>query len=177
MYWIKSQDIPVGLAFRPPSAVNIYLTIKGELGDSFPHNIYFRYGCDRVHWLTWYEIPLLPDSSTIYSKTYSYQLILPAPARIRYDELMTEWRKTKPVWICDETALCQWIAENYPDFFTDEFPFIGYIQFYIDTWGLNYPVTVNSINAQIIWGVGGLMTIPDDGAEPDTETSWYFDLR
>lgn len=175
--WIKSHGIPLGLAFRPPSAVNIYLTINGELGDSFPHNIYFRYGCDRVHWSTWYKIPLLLDSSSFHSETFYYQLILPEPARTKYNDLMTEWRGTDPVWTCDETAFCQWISENYPDFFTNEFPFIGYLQFYIDTWWLNYPVTVYSINTQMIWGVGGLMTIPDNGVEPDTESKWYFDLR
>jgi len=173
--WIKSHVIPVGLAFRPISSVNINVTVNGELGDTFPHNVYFRFGCDRVHWSTWYKMPL--SDSNICSKIFKYQLILPEPARTKYNDLMIEWRETDPVWTSDETAFCQWISENYPDFFTNEFPFIGYLQFYIDTWWLNYPVIVYSINTQMIWGVGGLMTIPDNGIEPDTESKWHFDLR
>jgi len=174
--WIKSNVIPVGLAFRPIISVNINVTINGEIGDSFLQNVYFRFGCDRVHWSTWYQMTI-ENESNINSITYNYQLILPEPARVKYNELLNEWRETEPVWICDETAFCYWISENYPDFFSNEFPFIGYLQFYYDSWWLNHPVTINSINAQMRWGVGGVMANPNDGTEPDTESKWYFDLR
>jgi len=172
--WIKSNVIPVGLAYRPPTSVNIKLIINGEIGDSFPHNIYFRYGCDRVHWSTWYKMSL--DSNSLL-KTYQYQLLLPEPARIKYNELMNEWRDTDPVWSCDETAFCHWISVNYPDFFTNEFPIVGYLEFYIESIFVDYPITINSIKAEVLWVVGGMMTVPSDGSEPDTESKWYFDLR
>jgi len=49
-------------------------------------------------------------------------LAVPEVARKKYSSITQEW------WRTDEHELCVWIAKRNPDFFSSEFPFIGYIQ-------------------------------------------------
>lgn len=175
--WIQTQKIPVGLYWRPPNSVNITLSVNGISSDGFPLQAYVHYGCDGVHWSTWYYMPESDKPSEESLKTYNYELRLPQVAIQPYRELMREWWITEPDWSSDEDAFCRWLARKNPDFFIHEFPFIGYVQFHLEDWGLKHKVKVKSLSARMSWGVGGIASIPKSGEQMPENKKWYFEIQ
>ncbi|KQC12127.1 MAG: hypothetical protein APR63_03435 [Desulfuromonas sp. SDB] len=175
--WIKTAVYPVGLAFRPPRSVSLNLDIQGQIPDSIYCYVYYRYSADKVHWSEWVNLPPEDSARQDFLRSNSFQIIRPRNVDLQYQRLMEEWRKTGPVWICDEDALCRWIALHNPEYFSWEIPFIGFVQFYIEFPYLYEKISIEKINTSAMWGVSGLTTLPTDGSEGDTYSSWHFDLN
>lgn len=174
--WIQTQKIPAGLSWRPPHSTRLTLSVYGVAPNGFPLDAYVRYGCDGVHWSTWYWMPAGEKPAEGALNTYACELRLPQAARESYEALMAAWRETDPDWACDEDALCRWLVKKRPEFFAQEFPFIGYVQFRLEHSGLHEQVKVKSLSAQMSWGVGGRATVPKSGRRPPTHEKWRFDL-
>jgi hypothetical protein len=85
-----------------------------------------------VHWSTWYNLRSLKSQDGIASSVYESNLAIPRMAQAAYYAKMQEWWKTNPPWSSDEHELCVWITNQDPDFFSREFPFIGYVQVRIE---------------------------------------------
>jgi hypothetical protein len=162
--WVQTAKIPAGLAWRPPTAARVELSIQGETPKYA--TAYVRYGCDGMHWSTWQ--PLTRANNVVRG-----ELRVPEVARRKYLELMDEWRQTDPVWSCDEDALCRWIAKQQPAFFEKELPFLGYLQFRIEDSSGQRPLTIARMETRAMWGVSGLQTIPR-GPKPDYQKKWCF---
>jgi hypothetical protein len=173
--WVQTDRVPVGLAWRPPTAAGFTLSVKGEMGEGALASAYLRYGCDGRHWSTWYRMIPQEKPAEGFARTYKHDLVLPLASSARYGELMREWWKTKPDWGSDEHALCLWIARRYPSFFAEEFPFIGYVQFRLEMPGRSEEMTIASLAVKTGWSVSGLTAIPQSGVTPDRGTKWHFE--
>lgn len=177
--WFQTGPLPVGLAWRPPSSARFAITVQGEAEDGFPLDAFARYGCDGVHWSTWYPLtktasPPFPLPGAVQS--YSLELRVPYPAQQAYRNKMQEWWRTDPDWSSDEDAFCRWLTEQEPDFFAREMPFLGYVQFLFESAGLGQDLRIQAIHVQKTWGVGGLSSIPKPGVQTDSEGPWHFRL-
>ena len=175
--WIQSQPISAGMSWRPPTSATIRLDLDAGAEDFTYLHAYFRYSCDRVHWSTWYNLPPLKPQNAIAGSVYEGSLAIPRMAQDAYFAKMQEWWKTNPPWSSDEHELCVWIASQDPDFFSREFPFIGYVQVRIE--GETRGVQVKSMSIKVSSAVSGLMTfsIASKGqGRPTTGEKWFFDV-
>jgi hypothetical protein len=176
LYWIETDKIPVGLAYRPPQRTEFAVRIKG--GDS--RRVYLRYGCDGVHWSTWYSTEF-KASRTFGKDAYVLDLWLPQAARSAYDKLWGRWATTDRAWADDEDALCRWIAKEQPDFFEHEFPFVGYIQVRVEGFLLGMlngdPKSgLEQITLEWNWSISGIESPEEPRSKQDSESHWHFEF-
>src|SRR5262249_8495724 len=123
--WIQTDKIPVGLDWRPPKECNIHVSLSSAKEPKALLTGWVRYGCDGEHWSTWYELERSGKGDE-----YRCDLRLPLVAQDKYVRLKDEFRKANPRKSADDDDLvCQWIAGKYPEFFEQEIPFLGYLQF------------------------------------------------
>ena len=155
--WVQTQMIPPGYAWRPPGGVQITLAVFGSGWQNTPIEAYVRYGCDAVHWSTWYRMPEGGRPAKEALKTYEYDLALPRVAVEPYQEIMLDWmQNAEPNWSSDEDEFCRWLAKKDPDFFAREIPVIGYLQFRLEYGGVNPNVKIKSMSIEMGWGTGGI---------------------
>jgi hypothetical protein len=177
---IQTPPIPADWSWRLPSLANVRIDVHGELSprrgrEDFPARplrAFVRYGIDRVHWSSWYEMPEVDDADTD-ARRFRARIQLPAVARSQFNRLKREWEVTKPEWTDDEHALCVWIAQHHPDYFSREVPLIGYIQVRLESISSGMNVTaidiVGSGSASGFSSVGG-------GTRTTVRESWHCDL-
>jgi len=169
--WVQSQPISAGMSWRPPTAATIKLVVDAGAKDFTYAHAYFRYSCDRVHWSTWYNLrSVTPDA-------YEGDLSIPRMAQEAYQAKMQEWWQTKPVWTSDEHELCVWIASQDPEFFSREFPFIGYVQVRLE--GETRGLQLKSLSVKVSAAVSGLTafsTASKGQARSTTGEKWFFDV-
>jgi hypothetical protein len=172
--WVQSQPISAGVSWRPPTSATIRLDVEAGAEDFTYLHAYFRYSCDRVHWSTWYNLPSLKAQDGIAGSVYEGSLSIPRMAQEAYYAKMKEWWKTNPPWSSDEHELCVWIASQDPDFFSDEFPFIGYVQVRIE--GETRGVQLKSLSIKISAAISGLMSLSNGRGRSTTGEKWFFDV-
>jgi hypothetical protein len=175
--WVQSQPISGGMSWRPPTSATIGVDLELGAGDFTYLRAYFRYSCDRVHWSTWYNLPVLKPQNATAGSVYEGSLAIPRMAQVAYYAKMHEWWKTNPLWSSDEHELCVWIANQDPDFFSHEFPLIGYVQVRIE--GETRGVQVKSLSIRVSSSVSGLMTfssVSKGQGRPTTGEKWFFDV-
>ena len=98
-------------------------------------------------------------------------------AQEAYQAKMQEWWQTKPVWTSDEHELCVWIASQDPEFFSREFPFIGYVQVRLE--GETRGLQLKSLSVKVSATVSGLTafsTASKGQARSTTGEKWFFDV-
>jgi len=174
--WLRTQRLPIGLAWRPPSSVRIELSTFGEAPKGFPMTAFVRYGCDAVHWSTWYRLSPRQVAATTALMDWECQLDIPHTARQDYQQRFFQWSREHREFGSDEDAFCRWMAKEEPEFFATEFPFIGYVQFLLENPGLHDQVRITSLTARASWGVGGIHQSPQGRRQFD-EGKWHFDIR
>jgi hypothetical protein len=126
--WIQTPTIAVGRAWRPPSSANLKLTAEGDDFQEVRQSlkVYVRYGCDAIHWSTWYRM------QGNRSAAFTIDLELPQGAREKYYALWERWKRNDPDEPDQQHDLCCWIRKVDPRFFENEFPFLGYVQFRLE---------------------------------------------
>jgi len=173
--WVQSQPISAGMSWRPPTAATVRLDVEaGEQDFAYLH-AYFRYGCDRVHWSTWYDLPSRKSQDGIAGRAYEGSLSIPRLAQEAFAAKTREWWKTQPAWSSDEHELCVWIAGHDPDFFSHEFPFIGYVQVRIE--GETRGLQLKSLSITVSSSVSGLASFSKGQVRSTTGDKWFFDVR
>lgn len=172
--WVQSQPISAGMSWRPPTSATIKLEVEGGAEDFTYLHAYFRYSCDRVHWSTWYNLQSLKPQDGIVASVYESYLSIPRMAQGPYYAKMQEWWKTNPPWSSDEHELCVWIASQDPDFFSREFPFVGYVQVRIE--GETRGVQLKSLLIKISAAMSGLTTLSKGRGRSTTGEKWFFDV-
>jgi hypothetical protein len=175
--WLQSQPISAGMSWRPPTSATIRLDVEAGAEDFTYLHAYFRYSCDRVHWSTWYNLPPLKAQNGIAGSVYEGSLSIPRMAQEAYYAKMQEWWKTNPPWSSDEHELCAWIASQDPDFFSREFPFIGYVQVRIE--GETRGVELKSLSIRVssaVSGVHAFGTSSKGRGRSTTGEKWFFDV-
>ncbi|HEX3250699.1 MAG TPA: hypothetical protein VHS05_14810 [Pyrinomonadaceae bacterium] len=170
--WVQSQPIPAGILWRPPTFERIKVDV-GAGTERFTYlKTYVRYSCDRVHWSTWYNLSPVKTEEKI-ATSYEGDLSLPRTAYAPYYAKMAEWWKTNPEWSSDEYELCVWITRQDPEFFSRQFPFIGYIQVRLE--GEAGGMQLKSLSVNLSAAVSGL-TSPRIGGIKSTDEPWSFDV-
>ncbi len=172
--WVQSQPISAGVSWRPPTSATIRLEVEAGAEDFTYLHAYFRYSCDRVHWSTWYNLPPLKTQNGIAGSAYEGSLSIPRMAQEAYYAKMREWGKTNPPWSSDEHELCVWIDSEDPDFFSHEFPFIGYLQVRIE--GETRGVQLKSLSIKVSAGISGLTSLSKGRGRSTTGEKWFFDV-
>ena len=77
-------------------------------------------------------------------------------------------------WKSDEEAAVRWIIARHGDFFAEQIPFMGYVEFLVEQ---RFPSgqRVKSFKAHLAYGMGGLATLPrDPAADKDRDIPWRF---
>lgn len=174
--WVQSQPISAGMSWRPPMSATIRLEVEAGAEDFTYLQAYFRYGCDRVHWSTWYNLRSLKRQDGIAASVYESNLAIPRMAQAAYYAKMQEWWKTNPPWSSDEHELCVWIISQDPDFFSREFPFIGYVQVRIE--GETRGLQLKSLSIKVssaVSGVYAFSTSTKGRGRSTTGEKWFFD--
>ena len=172
--WVQSQPISAGMSWRPPTSATVRLEVEAGAGDFTYLNAYFRYGCDRVHWSTWYNLRALKPQDGIAASVYESDLAIPRMVQSAYRAKMQEWWETNPPWSSDEHELSVWIAKQDPDFFAREFPFIGYVQVRIE--GETRGLQLKSLSVKVNSAVSGITTLSSGRARSTTGEKWFFDV-
>jgi hypothetical protein len=175
--WVQSQPISAGMSWRPPMSATIRLEVEAGTEDFNYLHAYFRYSCDRVHWSTWYNLHSLKPEGGIAASVYESYLAIPRMAQGPYFAKMQEWWKTNPPWSSDEHELCVWITSQDPDFFSREFPFIGYVQVRIE--GETRGLQLKSLSIKVSSAVSGLSAVNTSNkgrGRSTTGEKWFFDV-
>jgi hypothetical protein len=180
--WLQTHAFPIGLSWRPPSSASFTVDFDGSLNEVDPNlriepQIFIRYSCDKVNWSTWYNFSKTDKKTNEGFNRYEEKIWLPLAASEKYRNLMQEWWKTNPVWSSDETEFCEWLVKKEPDFFSQEMPFIGYVQIRLEKLSVNSVQTLKTLTVGYMWGVGGLSSIPKDKSKvrQNTEDKWFFE--
>ncbi len=172
--WVQTQPISAAMSWRPPTSAMIGLKVEAGAEDFTYLHAYFRYSCDRVHWSTWYDLPPLKTQNGITASVYEGSLSIPRMAQEAYYAKTREWWKTSPPWSSDEHELCVWIATQDHDFFSREYPFIGYVQVRIE--GETRGVQLKSLSVKVSSSVGGLTALSTGRGRSTTGEKWFFDV-
>src|SRR5262245_52181274 len=172
-FWLQTDKIPAGYAWRPPTAAHVSLSIDAKNIPNTLH-VFVRYGCDGKHWSTWQVMSEPQAKGDSKLPSYECKLQIPSVAQARLIELGYERRKTKPNWTSDTDALCRWIAQEHPQFFDKEIPVLGYLQFRLEDFNGNRTMVLRKLLADASWGVGGFHAVPKKG-EPDYSKKWWFE--
>ena len=174
--WVESQPISAGMSWRPPTSATIKLEVDAGAEDFTYLHAYFRYSCDRVHWSTWYNLRSVKPERNV-ATVYEGNLSIPRMAHAPYYAKMQEWWQTNPTWSSDEHELCVWIASQDPDFFSRQFPFIGYVQVRIE--GETRGLQLKSLSVRVSAGVSGLYAFSSASkgrGRSTTGEKWFFDV-
>lgn len=172
--WVQSQPISAGMSWRPPTSATVRLEVEAGAEDFTYLQAYFRYSCDRVHWSTWYNLRSLNPQDKIAASVYESNLAIPRMAQAAYYAKMQEWWKTKPPWSSDEHELSTWITNQDPDFFSREFPFIGYVQVRIE--GETRGLQLKSLSLKVSSAVSGVQAFSSGRGRATTGEKWFFDV-
>lgn len=171
--WFQTHAFPIGLSWRPPTASSFFVSFDGDIATP---QIYIRYSCDKINWSTWYEFSKTDKKTNEGFVQYKSEISIPYSPN-KYQKLMREWWKTKPIWSSDETEFCEWLLKKEPIFFETEFPFIGYVQVLVENHFVNKAQKFKSLKIGYSWGVGGLQSIPKDQSKvrKNTGDKWFFE--
>ena len=172
--WVQSQPISAGMSWRPPTSASVKLEVEAGAEDFTYLKAYFRYSCDRVHWSTWYNLRPLKPQDAIAASVYESNLEIPRLVQSAYRTKMDEWWKTNPPWSSDEHELAVWITNQDPDFFSREFPFMGYVQVRIE--GETRGLQLKSLTVAVSSGVSGLTALSTGRVRSTTGEKWFFDV-
>lgn len=169
--WIQTTPIATGLWWRPLTAVNVEVSLdpapqpfqlaNGQTITPSGSNVFARYSPDRKNWSTWQPLIAVqpPDGSTPSKNIFRGFLSVPEREREEYVSLLDAYRKMDVDWASDEEAAVKWILEKHPRFFERTLPFIGYVEFLVES-PFHGGQRITSLRANIPFGVGGTSAIP-----------------
>ena len=164
--WIETSELlALGTSWRPTLSATLTVTIPwtGPKAEEIRGTVYARYSPDGVHWSTWQALQGDEDNGSKVEKRYQGTLSVPSRERTRYTELLQEYGELDVPWTSDEEAAVEWILGKHPDFFSNELPFIGYVQILYKTHipGSHH---IEKIDIRASYGMGGLHQAPKDNA-------------
>jgi hypothetical protein len=200
--WIQTKPLAVGLWWRTSPWVGVRVEIapapapipfaNGRSHTPWPGQVFARYSADRSHWSGWHVLRLEPtpeetppavppvDDAPPPPRPLVYSGALGVPHRERQDYVrhMETYANLDVPWASDEEALCRWIEEKDPDFFTRSIPFVGYVEFLFEH-DFRGSRRLTSLRAHVGFGISGMSAIPrdPDAAKLDDRSPWRFEGR
>lgn len=175
-----TAPIPTGTAWRPTTVVSINATVcpvsQVFRSGVWRGQLFVRHSPDKKHWSSWQVLsnnlePKPEDKGT----EFSGRLQIPAIDRVKYDELNLEFSKLDVPWKSDEEAAVKWIVQKQKDFFAQNLPFIGYVQFRFEG-PFRGGQRITSFDYSLSWGIGGIHHPPTDPELYNKSAGpWRFD--
>lgn len=173
--WIQTIPLALGLSWRPPYAVSVRISIhpkctefvlnSGQKSTPYAGDAYVRYSPDLRHWSTWQVLqPSEPQSNAEKQnpgRHFSGAIRIPYVEREEYSRLISEYSRLDVPWKSDEDAAVRWIIEKEPDFFAEQLPFMGYVQFRYEA-GFYGGQRIISFKADVSYGMSGMHSAPKD---------------
>lgn len=180
------QPFAIGYSWRPAQSAHIDVEItpplkaitlsNGQTSMPFRGNLYVRYSPDTKHWSSWQVVEALePVPGKESQWKFRGQISVPQKERETYQNHLYAYYKMDVPWTSDEEAAVKWILKRYPDFFAQQIPFIGYLQFLFENQ-LCGGQRIEKIKIGVGYGVSGLATIPKDKKveEGRSDIPWRF---
>jgi hypothetical protein len=184
--WIETEPLAIGTSWRPTQSASVrvklqtnYPAIEQVGGGKVFHtpSIYVRYSADRVHWSDWQPTDLNGDPRAPGQVLYTARVGVSRRTSQGYHEKLLEWsRRDDVAWGSDEDEFCRWLVKQDPDHFAKERPFVGYVQFLLET-SFKGGQRLMHFEAAVDWGVGGVHQLPRDPAAYErqiSEDGWNF---
>ena len=102
---------------------------------------------------------------------------VPRTEQENYDKLISQYSRMDVPWSSDEEAAVKWILQKEPDFFEQQLPFVGYVQFRMEGF-LPGSQRIQHIKMQLSWGVGGIHAPPKNPDDYKTHQGpWRFESQ
>ena len=185
--WIETEPLAIGTSWRPPRDAGIRIKVQtsypvvvptGPRSKAFySPSIYVRYSADRLHWSDWQPTDLNEDPRAPGTVLYTTNVGVPRRARQNYDAKLQEWSRLDDIaWGSDEDEFCRWLVKHDPSFFTKVRPFVGYVQFLLES-SFKGSQRLTQFEANVDWNVGGVQQIAKDPAAQkrhDRLNAWTF---
>lgn len=185
--WIETVPLAIGTSWRPTQSAGIRLWLKtnypevvatGPESKAFnTPNIFVRYSADRVHWSDWQPTDMKEDPRAPGTVLYSASLDVPRRVSQAYHVKLQEWsRRDDIAWGSDEDEFCRWLVKQQPDYFSKERPFVGYVQFLMES-SFKGSQRITRLEADVIWSINGMHHTPRDPAaqkRSDNINAWDF---
>lgn len=180
------EPFAIGYSWRPTQSVHIDAEItpplktitlpNGQTSTPFRGNLYVRYSPDAKHWSSWQVAEALETAPGKKSEwKFRGRISIPQKEREAYQNYLYAYYEMDVPWTSDEEAAVKWILKKEPSFFSQQIPFIGYLQFLFESQ-LYGGQRIEKIKIGAGYGVGGLATIPKDKKVEEGRSSipWRF---
>lgn len=180
--WIHTKPVPVARAWRPPTRCNLTVTLKpgrvehtlknGQKYTPYPGDVYVRYSADRKNWSSWQLMKLGEHNGE--QIPFDLSIGVPKADRLEYDRMINDFQQQDVPWKSDESAAAKWIDERDPAFFDKHIPYVGYVEFLIET-GLSGGERLKSIDIGWSYAISGIHYPPNDNTAYSSENNpWSF---
>ncbi len=161
------QPTAIGWSWRPVTSVSISAEVVAHFHSNkidprkVAGDLYVRYSPDRKHWSTWQALDYRSQRSRTNPRLrFGGTLRVPRRARQNYQRLLNEFVKTRsgPAEI-DQEAAVHWIVDRNPEFFSQEIPFIGHLQFLWET-SIGADTRLRQLKIDIRYNRSGVTSAP-----------------
>lgn len=166
-----TEPYAIGYSWRPAQSAQFDIEItpplkpitlpNGETSVPFTGQFYVRYSPDAKHWSSWQVLAGVIGVGKESKWTFKGQVGVPQKERESYQNFLSSYSKMDVPWTSDEEAAVKWILKKEPDFFANQIPFVGYLQFLFENQ-LFGGQRIQKIKIGIGYGISGLATIPKD---------------
>lgn len=135
--WVMTSPIPLGSHGQPWDNARLTVSVPRTkpndpfaLGDAF-----IRYSPDQKHWTTWQVLERQTENpeAGVLRDPYKITLAIPRSTQENYDKLCDEFAATDPSRTFQHADAVRWILQRNPEYFSQEIPFIGYVQVLVET--------------------------------------------
>ncbi|WP_298865201.1 hypothetical protein [uncultured Gimesia sp.] len=173
--WIQTKPMAVGLSWRTAASISLQVTLDPAPTEITLQNglkftpdtgtVFARYSPDLKHWSSWQELQRTKPSQDLTRKkrgrNFSGRLTVPRRQRSSYGTLLSKYSELDVPWRSDEEAAVRWILNQQPEFFSENLPFIGYVEFLFEG-GFYGNQRLRTFKADVSYALSGLHTIPRD---------------
>ena len=185
--WIETEPLAIGTSWRPTQNAGIRIKIQtnypaivvtGPDSKAFhTPGIYVRHSADRVHWSDWQPTDMNEDRRMPGTVLYTTRVGVPRRTIETYHAKLREWSRRDDIeWGSDEDEFCRWLVKQEPDYFSKERPFVGYVQFLVET-SFHGGQRLTRFEADVSWSAGGIHQPPKGPAAEKRRQSrdaWNF---
>ena len=165
------KPMPVGWSWRTVSWVSVGVTVQTDAPISFYSKsrqatlstLHIRYSCDASNWTEWREVvPSKDPERDVSLHVIGTKIDVPRDQFDLYQSFLSEYQRLDVDWPSDEEAAVKWILSSKDhQFFSKYAPFVGYIQFAIET-ALPGSTPIRAIDLKFVYQAGGLHVKPKD---------------
>ncbi len=185
--WIETEPLAIGTGWRPTRDAQVRLTVQtnypsivstGAHSKAFyTPSIYVRHSADRVHWSDWQPTALDENPRAPGKVLYTASVGVARRMRKDYEDRHQQWARREDVaWGSDEDAFCRWLVKQEPDYFAKQRPFVGYVQFLLES-SFRGNQRLTRFEADVDWGIGGLQQLakgPTSEKRLESQNGWGF---